>query len=135
MPNNPFGSQQTSSLPRLVNNGGQISSAGGTVAGPVTPSDNLLVNNDVLPNLVSVTGKAVQIDANKVSNRTSISCQNQGTATVEIYPNNNNPVFGGGGWQIAAGGFFDFNFTEDVKFYAITGGTTVNLLVWQNIKR
>jgi hypothetical protein len=132
---NPFGGYQVGTLPGQRGAPNGVTGQTGGPVGPVTPSDSLLVANDVEPSLVPVGGTAVQLDAAKVANRISISIQNQGTVTVEIYPNSNKPAFGSGGWQIAAGGWFDFNYTEDIKVYAVTGGTTVNLAVFQNVKR
>lgn len=131
---NPFGGYQIGTLP-AQRGAGPASSNGVTNPGPVTPSDSLLVANDVMPDNPVASGTALQVDTNKVSNRISISIQNQGSATVEVYFNTPKPTFGSGGWQILAGGWFEFNYTENVKVYVVTGGTSCQLSVLQNVKR
>lgn len=134
---NPFGSNQSSSLPAsLSRNGAAGSSSSGP---PVPPSADLLVANNVNPSLVVVAGPGAdgsikQLDPDKPQGRISIAIQNQGSATVEIYPNGNKSAFGTGGWQVASGQWIEFYWTEDIKVFAVTGGTSVNLAVFQNIK-
>lgn len=135
MPGNPFGNQQTSSLPRIASGIGAMPGSTGSPL-PVDPLANIDTSDNVYPNQITVDSTKVwQLDISPPNNRSSINIQNDGPNDVEIFANNNKPTWGQG-WLIKAGGWFSFNWRESIKTYAIVQANpnTADLRILQNIK-